>query len=54
MIYGYGRVSTKGQAKDGNSLEAQERLLKEHGAEEILWLLLNLIDSPEVYRRHRI
>ena len=35
MIYGYGRVSTKGQAKDGNSLEAQERLLKEHGAEEI-------------------
>ena len=35
MIYGYGRVSTKGQAKDGNSLEAQERLLKEHGAEII-------------------
>ena len=35
LIYGYGRVSTKGQAKDGNSLEAQERLLKEHGAEEI-------------------
>lgn len=35
MIYGYGRVSTKGQAKDGNSLEAQERVLKEHGAEVI-------------------
>lgn len=35
MIYGYGRVSTKGQAKDGNSLEAKERLLKEHGAEVI-------------------
>ena len=35
MIYGYGRVSTKGQAKDGNSLGAQERLLKEHGAEVI-------------------
>ena len=35
MFYGYGRVSTKGQAKDGNSLEAQERLLKEHGAEVI-------------------
>lgn len=35
MIYGYGRVSTKGQqAKDGNSLEAQERLLKEHGADD--------------------
>lgn len=25
MIYGYCRVSTKGQAKDGNSLEAQEQ-----------------------------
>lgn len=35
MVYGYGRVSTKGQAKDGNSLEAQERLLKKHGAEVI-------------------
>lgn len=35
MIYGYGRVSTKGQAKDGNSLEAQERLLKEHRAKVI-------------------
>ena len=33
MIYGYARVSTKGQAKDGNSLEAQERLLKDNGAE---------------------
>lgn len=35
MIYGYARVSTKGQAKDGNSLEAQEKLLKEHGATTI-------------------
>jgi DNA invertase Pin-like site-specific DNA recombinase len=35
MICGYARVSTKGQAKDGNSLEAQVRLLKEHGAEII-------------------
>lgn len=34
MIYGYARVSTVGQAK-GNSLEDQERLLKEHGAEEV-------------------
>lgn len=32
MIYGYARVSTKGQAKDGNSLEAQEKALKEAGA----------------------
>ncbi|CUX69950.1 DNA-invertase hin [Clostridium sp. C105KSO15] len=35
MIFGYARVSTKGQAKDGNSLEAQEKLLKESGAEKI-------------------
>ena len=35
MIYGYARVSTKGQAKDGNSLEGQEKALKEHGAEII-------------------
>lgn len=35
MIYGYARVSTKGQAKDGNSLEAQEKQLKENGAEKI-------------------
>ena len=35
MIYGYCRVSTQMQAKDGNSLEAQEQLLKENGAEKI-------------------
>ena len=35
MIYGYARVSTKGQAKDGNSLEAQEKALREAGATEI-------------------
>ena len=35
MIYGYARVSTKGQAKDGNSLEAQEKELKENGSVEI-------------------
>ena len=35
MIYGYARVSTKGQAKDGNSLESQIELLKQNGAEEI-------------------
>jgi len=29
MIYGYVRVSTKGQEKNGNSLEAQEKALKE-------------------------
>lgn len=35
MIYGYARVSTKGQAKDGNSLEVQENALREAGAMEI-------------------
>lgn len=32
MVYGYCRVSTKGQAKDGNSLEAQEKAVREAGA----------------------
>ncbi len=32
---GYARVSTKGQARDGNSLEAQENALKENGAQVI-------------------
>ena len=35
MIYGYARVSTKGQAKDGNSLEAQEKTLRDNGAQTI-------------------
>lgn len=35
MIYGYGRVSTAGQAKDGNSLEAQKQALIENGAEVV-------------------
>lgn len=35
MIYGYARVSTKTQAKDGNSLEAQENALRAAGATEI-------------------
>lgn len=35
MIYGYARVSTLGQAKDGNSIEAQEKMLLENGAEMI-------------------
>lgn len=35
MIYGYARVSTVGQLKDGNSLEHQINLLKHTGAEEI-------------------
>lgn len=35
MIYGYARVSTRGQAQDGNSLESQKELLKQNGALEI-------------------
>ena len=35
MIYGYARVSTAGQAKDGNSLEAQNNALKAAGAQMI-------------------
>lgn len=35
MIYGYSRVSTKCQAKDGNSLESQEKALREAGATKI-------------------
>lgn len=37
MIYGYARVSTKGQARDGNSLEAQTHALTESGAEKIYY-----------------
>lgn len=35
MVYGYARVSTKLQAIDGNSLEAQEQKLKDAGANMI-------------------
>lgn len=35
MVYGYARVSTKGQAKDGNSLEAQASAVKAAGAEKV-------------------
>lgn len=37
MIYGYARVSTKGQARDGNSLDAQTAILTEAGAEKIYY-----------------
>ena len=36
MIYGYARVSTKGQARDGSSLESQEQALRDAGATMIL------------------
>lgn len=35
MIYGYARVSTSGQARDGNSLNAQVEMLKEAGAQKV-------------------
>lgn len=37
MIYGYARVSTKGQARDGNSLESQTASLSEAGATKIYY-----------------
>ena len=36
MIYGYARVSTLGQGRDGNSLEDQVNALKEYGCHEII------------------
>lgn len=35
MIYGYARVSTTGQAQNGNSLEQQKQVLEQNGATEI-------------------
>lgn len=34
--YGYGRVSSVGQQLNGNSLEEQEKALRDAGAEEIV------------------
>jgi len=36
MIYGYARVSTTGQSKDGNSLEDQTKALQVYGCQEII------------------
>ena len=35
MIFGYARVSTSSQARDGNSLEVQINAFREAGAEKI-------------------
>lgn len=35
LIYGYVRVSSIGQARDGNSLEAQHKALADRGCSEI-------------------
>lgn len=36
MIYGYARVSTLGQCRDGNSLESQVAALEKYGCQEII------------------
>lgn len=36
MRYGYGRVSSRGQQRDGNSLEDQEKKLRDAGCNEIV------------------
>jgi DNA invertase Pin-like site-specific DNA recombinase len=36
MIYGYARVSTTAQSRDGNSLEAQEQQLLSSGCQQII------------------
>lgn len=50
MIYGYARVSTKGQAKEGNSLEAQEKMLRDNGATVIYYDAFTgaKVDRPEL------
>lgn len=49
MIYGYGRVSTINQGKNGNSLQEQENKLREAGAQEIVLDVFTgtKIDRPE-------
>lgn len=36
MIYGYTRVSSAGQSRDGNSLEDQTNALRQYGCQEII------------------
>lgn len=36
MIYGYARVSTRGQQKNGNSLEDQKKQLQENGCQIVI------------------
>ena len=36
MVYGYARVSTIGQSRDGNSLEEQTTALSEYGCQGIV------------------
>ena len=52
MIRGYARVSTATQGRDGNSLDAQTQMLKDHGAEVIYTdrFTGTKIDRPEFTR----
>ncbi|MGO4970487.1 recombinase family protein [[Clostridium] aminophilum] len=52
MIFGYARVSTKVQAREGNSLDAQEKALRENGCEYIFIDVFTgtRIDRPEFER----
>ena len=56
MVYGYARVSTKGQAREGNSLEAQMESLKAAGAEKIFTdsFTGTKIDRPEFVKLREI
>lgn len=56
MIYGYARVSTKGQARDGNSLEGQSAALKEAGAVKIFHdsFTGKKIERPEFDKLRRV
>lgn len=49
MVYGYARVSTLGQGRDGNSLEDQVNALREYGCEEIVTEAFSAktMDRPE-------
>jgi len=52
MVYGYARVSTHGQAKDGNSLEAQSQELMKAGADKVFSDAITgtVTDRPELDR----
>lgn len=52
MKIGYARVSTRGQARDGNSLEAQEEALLNAGAEKVYKEAFTgtRVDRPELQK----
>ena len=52
MIYGYARVSTIGQSRDGNSLEEQTAALRKYGCQEIITEAFSgkTMDRPQFQR----